>query len=125
VVKNQVAFKGIYGNYLARCNGCWLGGSKPDSAFVHVRQYGSKWSHWTPQLLSNGKYVFKSDNGKYLARCNGCVPKSTSSNFAFVHETNSSAPWAQWEVIYADLPTLGRHTFQADNGLYLKPCRVC
>jgi hypothetical protein len=125
VVGNQVAFRGINGNYLSRCNGCWLGGVRPDSAFVHAQTYGYPWALWTPILLPNGKYVFKSDTGKYLARCYGCVPKAITSNFAFVHETNSSAPWAQWQVIYANLPPLGTTTFQADNGLYLKVCSVC
>ncbi|GLE00040.1 hypothetical protein PINS_up008767 [Pythium insidiosum] len=96
---NRVALKvRDVGTYLARCNGCLVGGAYPDSAFLHVRDWREgPWAQWTVETLANGKVAFKSDTGRYLARCNGCAPGGPP-NRAFVHSASSADPWAQWDV---------------------------
>lgn len=36
------------GNYLSRCNGCWLGGTSPDAAFARLKTPNEAYSQWTP-----------------------------------------------------------------------------
>ncbi len=123
IVGSQVAFKGVNGKYLSRCNNCWVGGAYPNSVFVHLpdRQAASL---WTPIRHASGKYLFKSDNGQFLARCDGCVTGNTNK-FVFLRDAIPDDTWAQWSVDYTHLPRLGTKTIQADNGGYLRLCTSC
>lgn len=120
----KVAFRGSNGKYLSRCNQCWVGGSYPDSAFVHALNSTHPISQWAPLIHPNGKYSFKCDNGKYLARCEGCNKSPASPNFAFIHLTDPSNPLAQWDVVYTDLPKPGAVRIKGDIG-FLRLCPTC
>lgn len=93
----QVAFKGIHGLYLTRCNGCWPGANLTDSVSLSSRNATGP-ALWTIQLNANGKYHFISDNGGLLSRCNGCNLSPISKNFAFVNGLNYSNPATQWTL---------------------------
>lgn len=97
----KVALKADTGKFVARCNGCIVGGTVPDSATVHVTDSRLAYAQFTPELLPNGKYAFKADTGKYLARCNGCSPGSTVPNTVTIHATSpATQPFAQWAVTF-------------------------
>ncbi len=96
VVGSQVAFKGANGKYLSRCNGCWSGGSYPDSVFVHTPDR-QPWSLWTPIRYACRKYLLKSGNGQFLARCDGCVTGNTNK-FVFLRDPIPDDTWTQWNV---------------------------
>lgn len=97
----KIALKADTGKFVARCNGCIVGATTPDSAGVHATDTAGAPVQFTPQLLSNGKYAFKADTGKYLARCNGCSPGATTPDTVTVNGTNpDNEPAAQWAVTF-------------------------
>lgn len=104
--------KGVYtlradtGKYLARCNGCVPGGTKPDSAMVHVTKAQirtAKYAHWRIKRVGNRYTIQSVDSKKHLARCNGCVPRGAYPDSAMVHATKGearSAGWAKWQIVF-------------------------
>jgi hypothetical protein len=96
----KIALKADTGKYVARCQSCVVGGTKPDFAFVHAADPAPAPVQFTPELLPNGKYAFKADTGKYLSRCDGCSPSCVHSTVT-IHSTNpANEPFAQWAVTY-------------------------
>jgi hypothetical protein len=95
----KIGFKADTGKFVARCNGCVIGGTQPDFAFIQSTGTSQPPEQFTPELLPNGKYAFKADTGKYLARCNGCSPGATVPDTVTIHSTNpANEPHAQWAV---------------------------
>jgi Papain-like cysteine protease AvrRpt2 len=96
----KIAFKADTGKFVARCENCVVGGSKPDFAFIQETNSAQPYAQFTPELLPNGKYAFKADTGKYLARCDGCSPSCVHSTVT-MHVTNAAnEPYAQWAVSF-------------------------
>lgn len=97
----KIALKADSGKFVARCNGCIVGGTTPDSAAVHEANSAAAYAQFTPVLLANGKYGLKADTGKFLARCNGCSPGSSTPNTVTVHATDpNTQAYAQWNLIF-------------------------
>ncbi len=96
----KVAFRSDNGKYLARCNGCIVGGAKIDALTVHVTNPRKEpWALFTIVPLKNGKVALRADTGKYVARCNGCSPGATTPDTVTIHvDDPNTAPWAQWEL---------------------------
>lgn len=92
-VGNQISIQGSNGNYLSRCNNCWLYGAYEDSAVAHLKNNSLVYSKWTPEMLSNGKWAFKSDVGKYLSRCHNCAYTTNGiADLAFVNQFHAIHP---------------------------------
>jgi hypothetical protein len=97
----KIALKADTGKFVARCNGCVVGGTMPDFAFVQSTDPGPAPVQFTPELLPNGKYAFKADTGKYMARCNGCSPGATTPDTVTMSSSNAANdPLAQWSVTF-------------------------
>lgn len=97
----KIALKADTGKYVARCNGCVVGGTQPDFAFIHAADPGPAPVQFTPELLPNGKYAFKGDTGKYLARCEGCSPGAKYPDTVTISAANpANEPKAQWTVTF-------------------------
>jgi hypothetical protein len=97
----KIALKADTGKYVARCQGCVIGGTQPDFAFIQSPDPGPAPVQFTPELLPNGKYAFKSDTGKYMARCNGCSPGATVPDTVTMSSSNAATdPLAQWTIAF-------------------------
>ncbi|MEB3178822.1 MAG: hypothetical protein VKL59_07330 [Nostocaceae cyanobacterium] len=106
VGNGKIALKADTGKYLARCNGCIVGGAYPDSATIHVTDPSLPYAQFTPELLDNGKYALKADTGKYLARCNSCSPGAAYPDTVTIHvDSPQGNSFAQWNIVPI-LPTL-------------------
>jgi hypothetical protein len=126
VGNGKIALKADTGKFVARCNGCIVGGTTPDSAAVHVTDSSQAYAQFTPVLLANGKYGLKADTGKFLARCNGCSPGSSTPNTVTVHATDpNTQAFAQWRIIPLTFPTGSKIALQADDGKYFARCNGC
>jgi len=110
----KVALKNVgYGQFLARCNGCYPNGAYPDAAFVHITEANvltSPFAQWTLMPVSSGKVTLQADTGKYLARCNGCVSTYVPQypDQAFVHVSDPTQSSAQFvlDITPTASPTL-------------------
>ncbi len=100
VGNGKIALKADTGKYLARCNGCIVGGAYPDFVTIHVTDPSVPYAQFTPELLDNGKYALKADTGKYVARCNGCSPGAAYPDTVTVHvDSPQGNSFAQWNII--------------------------
>ncbi len=101
VGNGKIALKADTGKYVARCNGCIVGGTYPDFVTVHVDDPSLPWAQFTPERLENGKYALKADTGKYVSRCRNCSPSSAYPDTVTIHiDDPKNAPSAQWTVNY-------------------------
>ena len=110
VGNGKVALKADTGNYIARCQGCIIGASYPNSLTVHVSGAAPPpaYTQFTPEKLANGKIALKADTGLYLARCFGCSPNASYPNTVTIHSANpAQEPWAQWTVQVQGTPAPG------------------
>ena len=95
----KIALKADTGKFVARCNGCIVGGKVPDFVTVHATDSSQPYAQFKPVLLTNGKWALQSDTGKYAARCNGCSPGATTPNSVTVHATDpNKEAYAQWTL---------------------------
>jgi hypothetical protein len=95
----KISLKSDTGKYVARCNGCIVGGKQPDVLAVHVDDPAAAYAQFKPVLLNNGKWALESDTGKYVARCNGCSPGSAQPDTVTVHATDpNKEAYAQWNI---------------------------
>ncbi|SEM46036.1 hypothetical protein SAMN05444354_11743 [Stigmatella aurantiaca] len=125
VGNGKVALKSDNGKFVARCNGCIVGGAKPDFVTVHADSASQAYAQFSIERLSNGKYALKADTGKYLARCNGCSPGASTPNTVTVHATDpNKEAYAQWAITPL-FPKGQKISLQADTGLYFARCNGC
>jgi hypothetical protein len=106
----KVALKADTGNYIARCQGCIVGATYPNSLTVHVSGAAPPpaYAQFTPEKLANGKIALKADTGLYLARCRGCSPNAAYPDTVTIHSANpSQEPWAQWTLQIQGAPAPG------------------
>jgi hypothetical protein len=97
----KIAFKADTGKFVARCQGCIIGGSVPNFVTVHVAgPTPPEFARFTPELLPNGKVALKADTGKYVNRCRNCSSGAAVSDTVTINATDPrSDVTAQWTVV--------------------------
>jgi hypothetical protein len=126
VGNGKIALKADTGKFLARCNACIVGGTKPDFVTIHATDPSQAYAQFTPELLSNGKYALRADTGKYVARCNGCSPGSSQADTVTAHvDDPRSSPLAQWNIVPVSFPRGSKVALQGDTGNWLARCTAC